>query len=956
MLRKRIVFILIAISALALLCPAVTALADTSAGDKTLVAGVDFTLSDKETDVYAEDVSLGTAVTNGVVGSVDKLKKSFGTVLRGQALVFKFTETVDTEVYPALVLSLGKNISSNAQFAFYKNASGETEPKQVITMDTATGIKNINVPLTDYADANGNVSSIIVMHVTDDLETENAYFQIIAYESKLILKEGVQPPVADKELIVGTDISLSNRETDLKIAGKTLGTAVTNGVTGSVDKLKKSFGTVLRGQVLVLKFSEPVNTEYYEKVTLTIGKNIMSSATYAFYKNASGETEPVKILPFGNGSTMGIAELDLIDYADESGHVESIVIEHVTDDLETENEYFQVFVYNSTLNLPAEIAGYRLTANGTDMYNGSETVAGTDKKIFYHNQPTAKLYCNNFTMNSSAVLKFGKPINTADYKTLQLSAKISNLTLTHNYYFELYKTSVTDIAEAVPSDRIAIKSNGNTATFEIDLKKFADENGIVDGIIFYHLCNTREVDYQNASFWIFESDVLTREPVTAAYQFPTSVTGAGYINDTDGNGTDAIILGFARHPFTETVSITGGATAVVAQNILIDGTPLSELNGIVEYIAGYRGEDDKLAVLFKGNLKGDGTEKITIKSGAVFTAGAVGFYTVTDYSYCAYYTQNGQYYQMRSAGVIKRVSAEYDQTGATVRIKFDNPVGPDVTDGTITEKIYVNGVKASTAQGITVRADESDENALVIRIESSSGLLKSDGKDFFSFASGLTTQKLCVLSSSDYYRYEEEDAVLYREGGTLGIFGIEDYKSKSVLVKFSLKINAGDYSDQDDISSSAALKKIKINGENLYEIAKKGEISVTVSGDRINFILERGITGITQTAADRIVIESGFALPTGGVSAQTKYYKYSEEDETFTEFDGVEETETPDNHDNPDSPESPDKPEQPTENGGCNGRTESDITVLAVLLITSAMLLAAIKSKKYKKNGKENNL
>ncbi len=881
-------------SELSLLHPPVT--------DKNLVAGTDFTISTNTQDFVIENLSPAAAAGYGGTPN-----KAWINILRGKSVVMKFAEPVDVNVYDRLIIGVSKNISANALFSFYKNESGETTAKETVTCKTNAVSQTAVLSLKNFADSEGKVSSLVFEHTSDErAEGEYDNFQAFIYDSVLL------PVGGGMSLIAKSDFVLSTDSNDAKISDVTLGSSVGYGGTPN-----KGFVTVKRGESVVLKFNSPVDINEFNTFSIQISKNITSNATFAFYKNASGETAPKLQVVCNTLSSAQQVNLFLEDYA-VNGIVESIVIKHVSDGVATEVENFQLFVYDSALTIAKEEEPADYKVKISDMKDGDVSIAGTEKKTLFPSQATGKMYCNNFTMNSVTTLGFINPINTRYYKTLSLNVKISNLTLAYNFYFELYKTSATDIATATPAGRIVVKSDGNSANYEIDLTAFADENGMVDGIVFYHLKNTRLSDYVNTSFWIFESNVYMRQAKTKEFEWSTEIESAEYINNFDDEGNNKLVLTFDRKPFTELETTIADEEMInqLAREIMVNGRYLSSTNGLKQYIVGYNGDSSKLALVFSEELYGNGNDGIIINKNAKIQLGGTIYTFTNDYDYVIMFEEDNVFYPVREVGKVLSVVVQTEQLTTAISVRFSREIGDiDCVGASVLTSLYIDGVKASEIDGATASKHATDENVLVITLPSTATTIK--------IGTGFTTEKIYVFADATYNQYTANDPVWhYQNGKALEILGFENYYSESVFVKFTLKTNINAGTMLVDISNSSALGKIKFNLVSLADIAKRGEISVLISGQYIEFIVERGVATINQDAQDVIIIEQGFGLPTGGVTASTKYFGYNQTEKTFELLDGAPQPETP-----------------PQENAGCNG----SISQVGISLVILILAVAGIK-------------
>ena len=892
------------------------------AEETQLVAGTDFTISVSEDDLKVDGFTFGTNVANGVVGS-DHLTKSFITVKRGEICVLKFAQPIDTAVYKTAVLNIKKNISSDAILAFYENREGAFACRETGYMGAGDAAYALTLSLEKYADDNGTVESIIVQHQSDLSATDVANFQIVIFQSQLSTEgQAEEQPSESKTFIAGEDFKLSATPSDLRVADLTLTNGVANGIIGK-DGKNKSFAYVLRGQAVIVGFSQPINAGVYDKFYLNIAKNITSNAEFGIYKNGFGETEPVETVTMNTGTLVKTVEISLSDYADAGGYVDGLVIEHITDSLDTEVETFQILVYDSPITVKEPAADYDLAVNGSDMSDGNTVAAGGTQKQFVVSTDTSKLYCNGFIRNCYATLSFGKPIDVSKHKTLSLTVFMNGFTTEYTFYLELYKTSVTDFSSAVPAGRMSFVS-GKDVTFEIDLTDFADEYGLVDGIVFYHYDNTREGDTESTSFWIKPSRVLLRNAEPTPFFWRAELESADYADKFDGEN-NLLTLTFTDALFGEKETEVTDGTAVrnFADNLILNGEYLSQGSGAVKYITGYGNDPKKLGLVFRREINGDGGDVIAVLKDAPVKSGGCVYRIQSVHEYVLLYNETLQTYSAPECCAVAGVTSEYGESGANITVEFTKVTGE--TQG-VSERIAVNGITVSEIAGATVTAEE---NAINIFVPITAGALKSDGKDELTVFAGALSDRIYLVSESKYYRYDASDGRWFVDDGkTFYVLGFAGFSAKNdYIVKFTLRLSAETGSAGTDISDSSALKRITVNGKSLYDISRIGELKAVYQRDTVEFTVERAVLGFNGNN-DVIIIHYGFALPTGGKSEAIQFFRYDADLATFTEYD-IE----------PEDPAAVDK-------AGCSGSISGAGITAVFAGIAFAVSVFAIKRKK----------
>ncbi len=703
----------------------------------------------------------------------------------------------------------------------------------------------------------------------------------------IVLAEEETPslPPEDKTLTIQTDIMVDVSSESLKVEGLTLGINANYGGTPN-----KGFATVVRGESLVVKFKEEIDVTKYSAITLNLSKNVMSNAVFALYKNDSGETTAKDTIKCTTLSAPQGFTVLLANYADEGGKVNSLVIEHLSDEVSgTEVDTFQIFVYDCVLT---NVYDYSLKINNEDMVNGDITVPDTNKKNFIVNTPTEKLFCNGFSKNGLSAIKFGKPINSRIFKTLNLNVFINGISSsTFNFYYAIYSTEITDISTAVPAMRVSIP-NGKDVSIEIDLTAIADETGMVDGIVFYHVDNTRPTDFANISFWVYESEVLMREPVASEYEWNVGVSKVEYSNNFDGQGDNKIIVTFDEKIFDNVETVINDADCIrnLAENVLINGEYLSKDDCLKEYVVAYGGDASKCALIFDRELNGNGHDTLSLCENAPITFGLATYKFNADYN-CVLVYSDSSLVPVHEYSEILSVNAEYNNSTTKLNVLFDKKIGSITVDGCkIEDLIYVNGVKASSSSDITVTAHQSNLKRLVISVSKSSEILKNDGTDILKIENGFTTQNIYLKQTGEYVQHQASSSCWYLiSQDELEVYYIQNFAKnesddeRQQYATFEIKFSTPYGGTDIDAYKMDVFDKILVNGQTLNEILleetqnRQYRARITVSGDLVKVQIPLN----KLNGNDTITVLKDFTLPQGGVVKKDVSFKY---DSLFEEF------------------------------------------------------------------------
>lgn len=692
------------------------------------------------------------------------------------------------------------------------------------------------------------------------------------------------PP--EKNLTAQTEYSVTISNDDLKISGVGLGSS------SNYSTNKNAYYTfIMRNKSCVIKFAEPVDANYYGVITIGISKNISSQTTFAFYKNQSGETsaiDTVKCTTLDKEEKFAFA---LKDYANSEGMVDSIVMQHLSDQSNYDNPDFQAFLYSIKLSTVSDYV-LNVTSGDVDMDDGNISITGATGRNFIVHTGTGKLFCNEFHTGCATKLKFETSINTRFYKTLGLNVFLSGITSSKfTFYFSFYKSSATNVAQVNPVFKASIQNNTDTV-LEIDLEKFADDGGMVDSIIIYHYANTRAKDFENLSLWVYASDVLTREPEPVKVKWPIQVSSVNYANNYDGANNNILVATLENNVFatsTQTDIVDADKLNEIAKNIRINNVRLYDSGDLVKCIQSYDGQKNKIAFVFSTAISGDGSDRISLGSNLPITVEDTTYLFKEDYEYSIVYTEDGLENNVRDFGVINNVTAEYTADYTKLNIFFDKTIGSITGTGIKTsEKLIVNGVKVSQNPNMSIAVSE---NILTITVLNSAEILNNDGKDTLTIEEGFVSSNFYIEKSVTYDQYAINSTNWFLDtDSTLDVFFVQNLvknngeEESDKYAEFEIKFSKEFKGEEFRSEKMPQFDKIIFNGESLSQIYaeevenKTYRVRITISGDLVKI----RVPLLKFNGNDEIIVKKGFTLPQGGEVGADVKFKYDELYEQFS--------------------------------------------------------------------------
>ena len=384
-----------------------------------------------------------------------------------------------------------------------------------------------------------------------------------AFLCPVLAKVSATEELTDKELVAGTgftavattEASISSSVTaEYPKAAFKAGVAATESATGKQKVYVNSFS---RGCATVVTFTEAIAVADYPTITFGVSKNIGAKTTLDFYRNesatvigetASLQTEIVSSTTYNNNvANIQTPTVSLAPFAND-GLVSSFIVVHTWDERVDPNgnddyEAFTLNIYNITCIAYIPPQDYTLSVENDDMSVAKTTAQGTLATPSGWGKSSGataqsqilkniyRLYVNDFAEYAGFELKFKTPINANTHKNLVLTLMIYNRTVTNtaywSHYIDLFKAGTEKINHADAVASYSVFHGLFKSAIVINLADFADENGLVSSIIFYHHDETSAgvaADSVKSAVAIMESQVLVNE-VTKMTKAAEEVTG-----------------------------------------------------------------------------------------------------------------------------------------------------------------------------------------------------------------------------------------------------------------------------------------------------------------------------------------------------------------------------------------------------------------------------------------------
>lgn len=303
--------------------------------EKTLVAGNDFNSS--TTDIKADLNDYATIVAGGKASEkATGLKKVyFNEMSRGKAGFIKFTEPITVSEYCTISFYVSKNMEPATQLDFYKNEEGvklsanaaQSAQTENITVGTYNNIlanrQMVTLQLKNFADENDKVNGFIVVHTTDERESDYEGFTLNIYNMTCT-------PVADYSL----EVKQGKEDFSIDTANINGALSSPSSIGLSYEKAKKYANGFNEYCAFKLNFTSEIDTYFYKTIVLSVdfvGRNVTLTQYWSYYIDLfkGDETEirhskAVASYSVFAGFKSAIV-INLQDFADEKGMVKSII-------------------------------------------------------------------------------------------------------------------------------------------------------------------------------------------------------------------------------------------------------------------------------------------------------------------------------------------------------------------------------------------------------------------------------------------------------------------------------------------------------------------------------------------------------------------------------------------------------------------------------------------------------
>lgn len=421
------------------------------------------------------------------------------------------------------------------------------------------------------------------------------------------------------ELVAGTS-------TDGLYAGTSQSSASSTAVGYSANLKALYINEFLNGKYAVIAFPE-IDTAIYKYIDLLIYKNVNYGITLSIFKNDSSYS-PTSVATnsyaFNNAGGVGFkgyVRVNLTELADANGKISSLIIRHETSNTQTEASGFQICILSAIVQ---PIVDYSLKIDGVDIVAGNAQGAEFVTPVVHTD--TNKIFANGFSRGKAVCLKFGKAINIADYKTLELNLAFNGLSTPLDYYLTAYKYDTANVSAVEPDGRYHLAddpaiNNKDSSKFiphvlQIKLSDFADESGFVQGIILVHYSDSKADDFSNLSLYVFESKVLRAEAQSQIVKWQNALTGLEYNKNSDGK--DKIVFTFAEKLTDSQVAVTVDNTfeTEFLSHVLINDVALSVADVVSASVSG-----KDLTIIANSKIENLGKDIIKIEEASLTVSG-----------------------------------------------------------------------------------------------------------------------------------------------------------------------------------------------------------------------------------------------------------------------------------------------------------------------------------------------
>lgn len=660
------------------------------------------------------------------------------------------------------------------------------------------------------------------------------------------------------------------------------GGAAPENKTSGYDKPAKLYvNNFKRGVACYLDFKGEIDVSEYGGIKIEWAKNIAAKTTLYFYKNGDDiDGAPVDMYTSGEGiyeditidgivseqRTTFTAVLPLKSFADANGKVSGIVIKHQSDERPEEFDGFGMRIYS--IRLGDFFGDYELNPDGKDFTVSA--VSGYQSSNVGVSVSTGKIYCNKFSRGKAIKIELPQSVNSTIYKTLTLkiSLFLDGNTM-NNYYLGVASGNESDVSLSIPAGGKSIRSTNDKTSvamveFSVPTESLRSDGDLISSLILYHYDDDRADGTEALNLFIWGLSVSVTE---TAYDndYMADVVTAAIIRSEN---SDTVILKFDRNLFRKSEEISADK-AMFADMLTVNGKA-AENEHLQKAVVGYNKLTDSLAIVFRkgyidysfnGNLRIN-AEVFEIEGNASLR---VGLKTAVEFVIKSDTAENALTALRRNGCKVLSVSAESTDGFTSYAIRFDCVPGTYADD--ICDFIEINGIKLSE---IEAKEIFSRDHEIVVKLKNQN---LSPEKNEIKILSGLSTENMFIGEERIFCHYALNDEYAYPCDEDLTVLWFEKTNYTDEYLHFVVKVSRTS-AEAADISESAILKKVFINGKSLYDGVFSG-VSVIAEGDFVTFTVPVSFVNLNKNENDVIVFEKGFALPASGVTGYSKSFRFS---------------------------------------------------------------------------------
>lgn len=681
----------------------------------------------------------------------------------------------------------------------------------------------------------------------------------------------------------GTEFNLNSTACTSTPSDKIVnGGAATENKTSGYDKPAKLYvNNFKRGFACYLDFNG-MDVSGYGGIAIEWAKNINAKTTLYFYKNGDDiNGEPVDMYTSGEGRyedktidgivseprTTFTAVLPLKSFAGANGQVSGIVIKHQSDE-RTEGDYdgFGMRIYS--IRLGDFFGDYELNPDGQDFTVSA--VSGYQSSNIGVSASTGKIYCNKFSRGKAIKIELPQSVNSTIYKTLTLkiSLFLDGNTM-NNYYLGVASGNESGVSVPILAGSKSIRSTNDKTSaamveFSVPTESLRSDGNVISSLILYHYDDDRADDTEALNLFIWGLSVSVNETAYDSDYMADVVTAAIIRSET----SDTVILNFDRNLFRQNEEIAADK-AMFADMLTVNGKA-AEKQYLQKAVVGYNDLKNSLAIVFqKGYIDYSSNGNLRINAEVFEIEGSaslrVGLKTAVEFVIKSDTAENALTALRRNGCKVLSVSAESTDGFTSYAIRFDCVPGTYADD--ICDFIEINGIKLSE---IEAKEIFSRDNEIVVKLDNQN---LSPEKNEIKILSGLSTENMFIGEERIFCHYALNDEYAYPCDEDLTVLWFEKTNYTDEYLQFVVKVSRTS-AEAADISESAILKKVFINGKSLYDGVSSG-VSVIAEGDFVTFTVPVSFVNLNKNENDVIVFEKGFALPASGVTGYSKSFRFS---------------------------------------------------------------------------------